>query len=49
MVPFRTQIIQGPEMLLAASGEQFDEDGRLVSAHYQKTLDALMDALRAIS
>lgn len=49
MVPFRTQILQGPEMLLAASGDQFDEDGTLVSAHYQKTLDELMVALKAIS
>lgn len=49
MVPFRTQILQGPEMLLASSSEQFDDDGKLVSAHYQKTLDELMAALKAIS
>ena len=49
MVPFRTRIIQMPEMLLAASSEQFDENGVLVSAQYQKTLDTLMDALRAMS
>ena len=46
MVPFRTRIIQGPEMLLAQSSDQFDEDGALVSEHYQKTLDGLMQALR---
>lgn len=49
MVPFRTRIIQGPEMLLASSSEQFDDDGKLVSEQYQKTLDTLMDALRDIS
>lgn len=49
MVPFRTRIIQGPEMLLAASSEQFDDDGVLISEFYQKTLDSLMDALRTMS
>lgn len=49
MAPFRPLILQGPEMLLAASYEAFDEDGALVSAHYQKTLDELMSALRDIS
>lgn len=49
MAPFGTQILQGPEVLLAASYEQFDDDGALVSAQYQKTLDALMTALREIN
>jgi chromate reductase len=41
--------LQGPEMLLAASSDQFDSDGTLISEHYQKTLDDLMAALRDIS
>ena len=49
MAPFRPLILQGPEMLLAASYEAFDDDGALISKHYQKTLDELMSALRAIS
>lgn len=49
MVPFRPLILQGPEMLLAASYEAFNEDGTLVSDQYQKTLDDLMSALRAAS
>ena len=49
MAPFRPLILQGPEMLLAASYEAFDDDGALISKHYQKTLDELMSALRDIS
>lgn len=49
MMPFRPLVLQGPEMLLAASYEQFDTEGKLISAHYQKTLDDLMTALRDIS
>jgi chromate reductase len=49
MMPFRPLILQGPEMLLAASSDQFDSDGTLISEHYQKTLDDLMAALRDIS
>jgi chromate reductase len=49
LMPFRPLILQGPEMLLAASSEQFDPDGKLISGHYQKTLDDLMAALRDIS
>ena len=49
MMPFRPLVLQGPEMLLATSYEQFDADGKLVSTIYQKTLDDLMVALRDIS
>jgi chromate reductase len=49
MMPFRPLILQGPEMLLAASSKQFDADCKLISEHYQKTLDDLMAALRNIS
>lgn len=47
MVPFRTRIMQGPELHLAASYDAFDENGRLTSEIYVKDLTALMQALRA--
>jgi len=47
MVPFRPLILQGPEVLLAKSSDEFNEDGTLKSDFYQKTLDDLMAALRA--
>jgi len=47
MVPFQPRILQGPEMHLADSGNQFDNAGHLVSEQYLKTLQALMDKLRA--
>ena len=46
MVPFQPRILQGPEMHLASSSDQFGEDGQLTSAQYLKTLQALMDKLR---
>jgi chromate reductase, NAD(P)H dehydrogenase (quinone) len=47
MVPFQPRILQGPEIHLAGSGSAFDEAGQLISAHYTKSLQALMDKLRA--
>lgn len=47
MVPFQPRILQGPEMHLADSGNQFDDMGRLKSELYVKTLTALMQKLRA--
>jgi len=47
MVPFRTRILQGPEIHLAACYEAFDAQGRLVSDLYTKDLTELMQALRA--
>lgn len=47
MVPFQPRILQGPEMHLADSSNQFDSDGRFTSEIYTKTLTSLMDALRA--
>lgn len=49
MMPFRPRILQGPEMLLADSSKQFAEDGSLKDPHYVKSLNHLMDSLRAIS
>lgn len=47
LVAFRPRLITGPEMHLAASGSQFDEAGHLTSEMYTKTLQELMDILRA--
>jgi len=47
MVPFRPRILQGPEMHLAASSDQFDDAGQLTSDIYVKTLRELMQQLRA--
>lgn len=47
MVPFRPRILQGPEVHLAGSRNEFDDQGRLKSEHYTKTLTELMAALRA--
>lgn len=49
MVPFRPRILQGPEVHLAASGEQFDENGHLKSEIYVKTLQELMNELRVLA
>ena len=47
MVPFRPRILQGPEVHLAGSRNEFDERGQLKSDHYAKTLIELMAVLRA--
>ncbi|MDA9207537.1 NAD(P)H-dependent oxidoreductase [Octadecabacter sp.] len=46
MVPFRARIIQGPELLLADSSNQFDDDGGLVSPIYAAKVQDLMTALK---
>ncbi|WP_164660408.1 NADPH-dependent FMN reductase [Tropicibacter sp. Alg240-R139] len=46
MVPFQPRILQGPEVHLAGSSNEFDENGKLTSEHYTKTLQALMAKLR---
>ncbi len=47
MMAFRPDILQGPEVLLANSSNEFDENGRLTGEHYIKTLTELMEALKA--
>lgn len=47
MVPFQPRILQGPELHLADSSNQFDENGRLTSERYVETLGKLMENLRA--
>ena len=41
MVPFRPHILQGPEIHLADSGNQFDENGHLTGELYVKELTTL--------
>lgn len=47
MVAFRPNILQGPEIHLAASYDAFNEQGHLTGEMYIKELSALMDGLRA--
>ncbi len=46
MVPFRTRILQGPEIHLADCTNQFDENGRLKGEIYLRELTALMNGLK---
>ena len=48
MVPFRPRILQGPEVHLAGSSNEFDDNGQLTGELYVKTLQQLMDDLRAL-
>ena len=45
--PFRPHVIPGPELMIANSGEAFDEDGALQDAYAQKLVGELMHSLRA--
>jgi chromate reductase len=47
MVPFQPRILQGPEIHLANSSNEFDEQGKLTSDRYEKMLHTLMQKLRA--
>jgi chromate reductase len=47
MVAFRPRILQGPEMFLADTSAQFDENGHLKGELYIKTLTDLMASLRS--
>jgi len=48
MMPFRTRILQGPEVLVAQSFAAFDEDGKLNNEINEKALVELMAALKAM-
>jgi len=47
MMAFRPDLLQGPEVLVANSGKEFDENGKLKGEIYVKMLTELMDALKA--
>jgi chromate reductase len=46
MMPFRPQLIVGPEVLVAASSDQFDEAGTLINEINHKALTELMARLK---
>ncbi len=47
MVPFQPRILQGPEIHIASSSDEFDEHGKLINERYEKSLQTLMQKLRA--
>ncbi len=47
MLPFRTRLIQGPEVLVGQCQDQFDENGQLTADSYVDFMGKLMDALKA--
>lgn len=48
MMPFRANLVYGPEVLVAKCREAFDDDGKLVDEGAQKFLGMLMDKLRGV-
>ncbi|MEO0930401.1 MAG: NAD(P)H-dependent oxidoreductase [Pseudomonadota bacterium] len=49
MMAFRPHILQGPEVLVANSSKEFDENGKLTGEMYIKLLTELMDELRSLT
>lgn len=49
MVPFRPRLLAGPEVMIAASGDQFDTDGDLTNDFSLKVLTELMAELKALT
>jgi len=49
MMAFRPRILQGPEVLVANSSKEFDENGKLTGELYIKLLTELMDELRSMT
>lgn len=47
MTPFRPRLLTGPEVMIANSGNAFDDQGNLTDARSVDTLSTLMAALRA--
>ena len=46
LAPFRPLMVPGPEVLVASPDKEFDADGRLQNALYEKALAELMAELR---
>lgn len=46
MVPFRANVLPGPEVMVAHASQEFDAEGRLVTESYQRALGELMGDLR---
>lgn len=49
MVPFRPLILQGPELFVAQTSQQFDADGTLTNDFLRDLLQELMDDLKALA
>jgi chromate reductase len=47
MMPFRPNLLQGPEVLIANSSNEFDEQGELTNERYIQVLTELMAELKA--
>jgi chromate reductase len=47
LIPFQPRVLPGPEVHLADSGNQFDDNGHLTGELYLKTLGDLMQNLKA--
>lgn len=45
LAPFNTQLLQGPEMLIAGAPNEFDDTGRLTNTRYLKALEELVQKL----
>ena len=48
MVPFRPRLLMGPEVMIAASGSAFDEDGSLKDERSRDLLEQQMAALKRL-
>lgn len=46
MAPFGADLVQGPEVLVAAAHKEFDDQGVIQNEHYIKGLKTLMTSLR---
>ncbi len=46
LTPFRPLLLTGPELMIAATGSQWDEQGNLTNERSAKVLDELMAELR---
>lgn len=47
LVPHMARVVVGSSVMVAQSSEQFDADGRLVTESYVKSVEGLMDLLKA--
>ncbi|WP_371170391.1 NADPH-dependent FMN reductase [Aliiroseovarius sp. 2305UL8-7] len=47
MVAFQPNLIIGPEVAVAGSSQEFDQDGQLTNERYEAALKTLMEKLRA--
>lgn len=47
MMTFQPRLVIGPEVAIAGTRKEFDDEGHLVSERYEATLQKLMDKLRA--